>query len=1190
MKRKEKYESETGFEGWGDYMDAKIAKLEDQFRHSAANVAEPLSNLFAGISIFVNGYTDPSADELKRIMMQHGGVFHHYKRPTTTYTIASILPDVKVRSITSETIISPRWVVDCLNAGRILDYSRYLLYTQHKPSQPKLAFTAGTSSGGRPSLSARPAGTDVAKPTPKRDNDPTDISRAECLNVLGLLKHFTDPEPCAAKDNAKEAAETPEAPSILNDVNSPATQETTEPPTQTVSPDVFEEASLAKNETMTTPTKAPSKQSLTATDPNFLTEFFNNSRLHHIATLGAGFKAYVAELREKSSRKFPARTVLVESLPRHIEDRDSLGDNLPQLVGVPPSYIMHIDMDCFFVSVGLRKYPHLRGLPVAVTHSRGSEARGVPTHPGQNRALEIELYQKRLGERYKAPDIPIESRLSAIDEHNSLSEIASCSYEARRMGVKNGMFVGAALKLCPELKTIPYDFEGYREVAYRLYDTIAQYTLDIEAVSCDEMFVDLTELLQSTGVSMTDFVRFVRDEISTETGCPCSAGIGSNRLQARMATKRAKPDGQFWLAPTEVEAYMRDIPIGDLPGVGPSTTHRLKQMTYSTCADLQTIPRNVLQTEFGKKFGETLYNACRGIDERPLVYDKGRKSVSVDVNYGIRFTTEQEVDRFMRQLTEEIHRRLVELRQRGKLVTVKLLVRSPEAPVETAKFMGHGLCDVVTKSQPLAKHTDDRSVIEAAVLSLMRTIAAPPHELRGIGIQISKFAEGRSTDGAAGNRLKTMMLAKAEQQKQQKDEERTGKPTRSEAENVNRRLLQPDDDQQPSTSSAVTRGASITQPSSYGVTPTKHSGQSNSVTNRVSPGRREAVATSPSRRQAKPTQGRKRGRPPKGAVPAKQQSSSMPSTSSGGGLRKFLFRADNTKPVATAANTSSATVENGSTAVGLPGEIDPDVLAALPDDIRQEVIRDFRRQQQELLQLSSDKKNPPAEQKTPVKCPTTPVREIAKREWNTPAKTQSPRGGNVTGESSASDGRIQVERKFLEALPIELRIEIEKQIALQRDSMVVVTTPGYDDSDAEIDEPLRVTPEASPVKQPLPPVTPPPPPPPSTESVPKDGNILRRDNWRELVEEWIDSAEEPYEYDVELLAANGEELVENRPLLDRLYLIMRCIHRLVQQRGSCPWHRAYRTIERAVQTRMMIIYGSRLAIRSIRCDECNSNE
>lgn len=87
-----------------------------------------------------------------------------------------------------------------------------------------------------------------------------------------------------------------------------------------------------------------------------------------------------------------------------------------------------------------------------------------------------------------------------------MSEIASCSYEARKMGVKNGMFVGTALKLCPNLKTIPYDFIGYKEVSLLLYNTVAEYTLDIEAVSCDEMFVDLTVFLNDIKLPVLDFV------------------------------------------------------------------------------------------------------------------------------------------------------------------------------------------------------------------------------------------------------------------------------------------------------------------------------------------------------------------------------------------------------------------------------------------------------------------------------------------------------------------------------------------------------------------------------------------------------------------------------------------------------------------------------------------------------------
>lgn len=117
-------------------MNAKIAKLEEQYADSALRNPYKESDLFAGISIYVNGLTNPSADELKRIMMKNGGVYHTYQRQWTTFIIAANLPDVKVRQITSAKIISPQWIVDCLKETRILDYSKYLLYTIVKyPSQ-----------------------------------------------------------------------------------------------------------------------------------------------------------------------------------------------------------------------------------------------------------------------------------------------------------------------------------------------------------------------------------------------------------------------------------------------------------------------------------------------------------------------------------------------------------------------------------------------------------------------------------------------------------------------------------------------------------------------------------------------------------------------------------------------------------------------------------------------------------------------------------------------------------------------------------------------------------------------------------------------------------------------------------------------------------------------------------------------
>lgn len=297
----------------------------------------------------------------------------------------------------------------------------------------------------------------------------------------------------------------------------------------------------------------------TAVDKNFLQEFLNNSRLHHISQLSSGFKFYITDLRKKHSGIFQDR----DTLKAIIKTNDKI------LTSKFESIIMHIDMDCFFVSVGLKKHPHLKGHPIAVTHSKGK------------------------------------------NEHNedfiSMSEIASCSYEARAKGLKNGMFVGAALKICPELKTIPYDFEEYKKTAYILYNTVAKYTLDIEAVSCDELYADLKSLIEDCNIDVMDFVTHLRNEIFTQTGCCCSVGIGANRLQARLATKKAKPNGQFELLSADIKEFMRDKKITDLPGIGSSTAYNLEKLGLQTCGQLQDTSIHVLQSHFGKKFGESMH-------------------------------------------------------------------------------------------------------------------------------------------------------------------------------------------------------------------------------------------------------------------------------------------------------------------------------------------------------------------------------------------------------------------------------------------------------------------------------------------------------------------------------------------------------------------------------------------------------
>ena len=436
----------------------------------------------------------------------NGGIYHHYfNSRKTTHMIATNLPDAKVKALKgNEPICSPKWIMDSLTEGKLLDYRNYLLYSNQSKNQPKLSFQV----------------------VPKNDQ---------------------------AKD---------------------------------------------------------------ASDSNFLGEFYNNSRLHHISSMGANFKRYVNELRENSNGDFLDRQEL-----RMLSGEGGSTSSKK----ASQSVFMHIDMDCFFVSVGLRKRPELRGKAVAVAHAKG--ANPASRDVAALRKAEMNLYKGKKG-TIDEEDITESDRIV----FSSMSELASCSYEARAKGVKNGMFLGAALKLCPELKTIPYDFDGYQEVAYTLYDTVAKYTLDIQAVSCDEMLIDITEVLDDTSISATQFAEHLRKEIFDQTDCHASVGLGSSLLLARMATRKAKPNGCFHLLDEDAGEFIKSMPVRDLPGIGRKTGAKLREMAIETCEQMQQLSLQQMKQEFGAKNGEAFYRFCRGQDDRSISLCQERKSVSAEVS------------------------------------------------------------------------------------------------------------------------------------------------------------------------------------------------------------------------------------------------------------------------------------------------------------------------------------------------------------------------------------------------------------------------------------------------------------------------------------------------------------------------------------------------------------------------------
>lgn len=232
-------------------MAAKISKLENQFLNEVnADATNKVSNIFVNIAIYVNGYTTPTAEELKRIMLANGGIYHHYYNPrTTTHIIASNLCGAKLKKLKGdEKIVKPEWIVDSLKANTLLDCKPYTLHAEalEKGQQKMSAFTMKSSS---------------------------------------TLQTLEESNSSHCVRNSNEIKET-----MCSAINSPSSKE------DSIHVESHASKSPSKNRDMKR-----------AGEDDFLSEFYKRSRLHHISTLGAHFKRYVTELRDNSPGSFNGR-------------------------------------------------------------------------------------------------------------------------------------------------------------------------------------------------------------------------------------------------------------------------------------------------------------------------------------------------------------------------------------------------------------------------------------------------------------------------------------------------------------------------------------------------------------------------------------------------------------------------------------------------------------------------------------------------------------------------------------------------------------------------------------------------------------------------------------------------------------------------------------------------------------------
>jgi len=194
--------------------------------------------------------------------------------------------------------------------------------------------------------------------------------------------------------------------------------------------------------------------------------------------------------------------------------------------------------------------------------------------------------------------------------------------------------MGKALELCKDMICLPYDFPAYEKASRDFYNILLSFNADVtQAVSVDEALLDVSSIYTET------LAETIRDQVKEKTQCDVSIGLGENILLARLALRRAKPAGQYHLRSDEIQEFMRNLSVGDLPGVGRRLSGKLQQiMNVQTVGELLTKSQGELKEKFGPKIGENLYNFARGIDHSEVGEIVQRKSVSVEVNVFILLT------------------------------------------------------------------------------------------------------------------------------------------------------------------------------------------------------------------------------------------------------------------------------------------------------------------------------------------------------------------------------------------------------------------------------------------------------------------------------------------------------------------------------------------------------------------------
>jgi DNA polymerase IV len=344
--------------------------------------------------------------------------------------------------------------------------------------------------------------------------------------------------------------------------------------------------------------------------------------------------------------------------------------------------ILHLDLDAFFCAVEELQNPNLKGKAFAV--GGDADARGV---------------------------------------------VSSASYPARVFGVRSAMPMGQAKRLCPELLVVPARHKLYSEYSGRVMAILAELSPLVEQLSIDEAFLDVTGI-KGSGDSIA---RQLRLTIRNKLGLPCSLGVASNKLIAKLANNMGKARNKSGQAPCAIEvvedgqeaAYLAPLPVIELWGVGPKTAEQMQALGIHTIGDIAKQSEDFMLYQFGK-IGFDMLRHARGIDSRPVEPEQETKSISSETTFNKDERNGEELRRVLRDLAENVGRRLRASRLRGRTIGIKL--RWSDFTTISRQF---------TLNQP----TQDDLLIAKQALDLFAEHWPKGKAVRLIGVAVSNFEE-----------------------------------------------------------------------------------------------------------------------------------------------------------------------------------------------------------------------------------------------------------------------------------------------------------------------------------------------------------------------------------------------------------------------------------------------------------------